>query len=559
MKRKIIIAASLLAAASVLASNAALAYEIEVRTDSFSVSASLVSDVNTERPTIQLLNGDKTEVIYMGEGTSQTNSDYTYTFSFETFGLPKTLETGNYILRIGGDGVETKETTIAFVNIIDKSDALNAVNEAEDKTAAVIENSGKLGIDTSAVEALPTEWKDVISDALAGIDLSNDGTEEQVNEKYEAFLESYTTAAEKAVIAGSDDKAAVAEAIENSEKLGLDKEGAYSKLDDKTAVAEALISRDLSPDITGDELKDEFDGAVLVCVINRLDHGSAREEFEKCAKSGLIDPDMSDFNALGETNKANVFKDLKKQGITDYTKLADAFEEIAASYKKQNTTTGGGGGGGSTGGGGGGGVIQTPPVPDTVTPTPSPEPETDGAAFTDMAGFEWAEEAVEELSRRGVVNGDGSGKFNPQNFITREEFAKIAVTAFDLYNPDAVSSFDDVPGDAWFYTYVSSARESGVVTGISDTQFGAGNNITRQDMAVMLKRILDMTGISADNGGASFADEESIADYAREAVRALSGLGVLNGMDDGRFAPGDSVTRAQSAKAVYELLKITEG
>lgn len=555
--------AAAVTAAVMLAAQAAYAYDIETDMDSFKMTVSLKSDTYTERPTIQVLDSGKTEVIYMGEGTSSENGDDTYTFEFETFSLPADLESGDYVIRIGGSGVPAKETTVAFVNINDKGAALNAVNAAADKAAAVAENGANLGVDTSALDGLDSEWKAVINKALDGVDLSNDFSEEQVNEKYDIFLEAYMPAAEKAVIAGSGDAAAVNAAIEASEHLGLDKNGRYSTLSDKRAVGEVIASRALEPDITDDELRDEFDGAVLVCVISQLDHGSAREAFEESIDAGLTDADMSDFNKLSETNKANVFKDLKKQGITDYEKLPDAFEETVSKYRK--TVSAGGGGGGGTGGGsssgGGGGTVTNPVLPGDITPqaTASPAPQGKPQDFTDMDGFGWAEEAVDELSARGVLSGDGSGRFNPQNYITREEFAKIIVTAFDLYDSTAAAAFDDVPADAWFCGYVASAKASGVVTGISETEFGAGQNITRQDMAVMLKRVLDMTGKASAAPAAEFSDAGDIADYAKEAVGALSAAGILNGMEDGRFAPRENVTRAQSAKAVYELIKLIEG
>lgn len=553
--------AAVMTAAIILAAQAAYAYEIDVQIDSFTVTASLQSDIGTERPTIQMLDSTKSTVLYMGEGTSVQNDDDTYTFSFEPFNVPDTLATGQYIIRIGGEGTETEEATVSFVNVKDKGDALNAVNSSANKTASIIENKDKLGLDTSALEVLSDGWKSTVDIAVAAVDLSNDGSEGQVEEKTEVFLAAYMPALEKAVIAGSDDAGSVNTMIEESEYLGLDKDGWYSKLSNKSSVAAIIVGRDLSTDITAAELKNEFDGAVLVSVIDQLDHGSAREAFEQYEGAGLIDVNMSDFEDLSETNKANVFKDLKKRGITNYEELPDEFKDIVGSYKSSGNGGGGNGnvgGGGSPSGGGGTSTVLPGNIPDSAMPTPRPTVAPTTQGFTDMNGFEWAEEAVEELSERGVVNGDGSGHFKPQDYITREEFAKIAVTAFGLYDDGANAEFTDVPQEAWFYRYVASAKNNGIVTGISDSEFGAGMNITRQDMAVMLKRIFDMAQYNGITPNTNFSDYFEIADYAKDAVSVLSGAGILNGMDDGRFEPAGKVTRAQSAKAVYELLKLIE-
>lgn len=552
--------AAALTAAVMLAAQAAYAYEIDVKIDSFTVTASLRSDTGTERPTIQLLDSAKSTVLYMGEGTSTQNDDDTYTFSFEPFNVPSSLETGQYVIRIGGNGTAIEEQTISFVNVNDKGEALNAINSASDKVAAIIENKDRLGIDTLSLEALSDEWKGTISTAVAAADLSNDCSEEQVAEKSAIFLEAYMPALEKAVIAGSDSADEVNAMIEASEYLGLDRDGWYSKLSDKSSVGGVLAEKEFGTDITAEELNDEFDGAVLVCVINQLDHGSAREALEEYTSAGLLDVDMSDFDGLSETNKANVFKELKKRGITDYEDIPGEFEDIVDSYKGSGGGSTGGGnyGGGGGGGTGGGSTVTIPGSPNLPASTPAPTSTPEPQGFTDMEGFEWAEEAVNELSGRGVLNGDGSGRFNPQNYITREEFAKITVTAFDLYDSSAEAEFDDVPQEAWFYSYVASAKNNGIVTGISENEFGAGQNITRQDMAVMLKRIFDMAKYDGITPNTDFSDYSEIADYAQEAVSILSGAGILNGMDGGRFAPNERVTRAQGAKAVYELLKLIE-
>ena len=79
--------------------------------------------------------------------------------------------------------------------------------------------------------------------------------------------------------------------------------------------------------------------------------------------------------------------------------------------------------------------------------------------------------------------------------------------------------------------------------------FGYGAGISRQDIAVILHRTIKDT-----TGTAQFADNGEIADYAKDAVGALSGLKILNGFEDGSFKPNASCTRAQAAVIIYNYL-----
>ena len=90
---------------------------------------------------------------------------------------------------------------------------------------------------------------------------------------------------------------------------------------------------------------------------------------------------------------------------------------------------------------------------------------------------------------------------------------------------------------------------------MNENSFGALENISREDMAVIASRLIELLNIKKAENKVEFSDKNDIADYAAEAVDILSGLGIINGMGDGTFSPKTNVTRAQGAKVIYELLK----
>ncbi|MFA5820635.1 MAG: S-layer homology domain-containing protein [Candidatus Gracilibacteria bacterium] len=117
------------------------------------------------------------------------------------------------------------------------------------------------------------------------------------------------------------------------------------------------------------------------------------------------------------------------------------------------------------------------------------------ATFTDVPKTGWSFEYVEKAYSNGVVSGyktatgTPTGKFGPSDKVTREQYAKMIVEAFDLptFTP-ASPTFPDVPASAWSYGYVETAYNWSVINGYANGKFGPGDNIVRQDGAVMTFR-----------------------------------------------------------------------
>ena len=174
--------------------------------------------------------------------------------------------------------------------------------------------------------------------------------------------------------------------------------------------------------------------------------------------------------------------------------------------------------------------------------------------FNDLEGYDWAKDAILTLAADGIINGKSQNVFAPGDNVTRAEFAKIIVGAFGLLDTKATADFADTPDGHWSYSYVASAVANNIVTGVSASSFNPDGNITRQDMAAICYRALKALGVETSaSGEVTFADAGSISDYAKDAVSVLSGLGIINGKGDNKFAPGDFATRAEAAKIVHML------
>lgn len=204
------------------------------------------------------------------------------------------------------------------------------------------------------------------------------------------------------------------------------------------------------------------------------------------------------------------------------------------------------GGGGSFGGGT---IIPSAPATPAV-----PEP---AKGFKDISSVPWAQEAIEALAKEGVINGIDGENFAPEALITREQYVKIIVGAFGLTGDEASAEFADVENGQWYSEFIKIAVSNGIINGVSDSNFGIGANINRQDMAVIIYRTAQKLGIELAKVTQDVpADIEETADYAKDAVIALYQAGIINGVGDGRFAPADTATRAQAAKIIYGLREV---
>lgn len=180
--------------------------------------------------------------------------------------------------------------------------------------------------------------------------------------------------------------------------------------------------------------------------------------------------------------------------------------------------------------------------------------------FNDIAGVEWAKEAITSLFNKGVVSGKGNSTYAPNDNVAREELIAMLVREIQLNVTGENPPFTDVSKDAWYYSAVKAAYNCGISNGYSEEYFGIGDKITREDMATMVYNALTICGIDVPEirEAVDFADKDTISDYAKTAVEYLYKRGIINGYADGTFAPKNNATRAEVAVMLYKILPYTK-
>ena len=173
--------------------------------------------------------------------------------------------------------------------------------------------------------------------------------------------------------------------------------------------------------------------------------------------------------------------------------------------------------------------------------------------FTDLGQVSWSEEYINKLYDLKIISGVSEGKFEPNREIKREEFIKILVTAFEMDENEQKGDlpFDDVHQNDWFYPYIRVVTSQGIVSGIASNIFGTGTQISRQDAAVLLYRVLILkTDSIKTERTVLFNDSREISDYAKMAVEALATVGIFSGNESNEIQPLHNITRAQAAKII---------
>lgn len=183
------------------------------------------------------------------------------------------------------------------------------------------------------------------------------------------------------------------------------------------------------------------------------------------------------------------------------------------------------------------------------------------SAADDIKGH-WAEKELRTLVSKGVMNGYPGGTYQPNNNITRAEFAKLVIETLNLvpsFEPEVSSAnsqnLSDLKVNEWYYPYVISAMEAGIVNGYEDGTFRPSKQITREEMATMIIRALDSRNIPSEPTSIHFKDTAQInQEYALVYVQRIVSLGLMKGIDADHFAPKKSSTRAEVATVLVRML-----
>ena len=171
----------------------------------------------------------------------------------------------------------------------------------------------------------------------------------------------------------------------------------------------------------------------------------------------------------------------------------------------------------------------------------------------------FSEEAYSYHYHAPYVQGMGDGTFHPGDSLSRNQAAKMLVSASEAKLADALDCpFDDVPG--WARAYVATAYNRGYMRGYTDGTFRGQNRISRAEFVAMLAQYLKAENVSLEpTTDASFTDvpKDGSAWYT-QSVYLLANAGIITGYKDGTFRPQANVNRTEAVVMLNRLFGRTD-
>jgi len=170
------------------------------------------------------------------------------------------------------------------------------------------------------------------------------------------------------------------------------------------------------------------------------------------------------------------------------------------------------------------------------------------AGPSDITGH-WAEASILQLVNKGIISGYPDGNYKPDQIMTRAEFAVVLVKAFNL--KDAAGKIFKDTQKHWAAGYISTAYAAGIIGGYSETEFGPDDPLTREQMAVMAVKAAGFQPAGTLSG---MTDSGLVSPWARETVSAAISNQVISGYPDQSFRPQVRATRAEAFTTVVKAI-----
>ncbi len=178
--------------------------------------------------------------------------------------------------------------------------------------------------------------------------------------------------------------------------------------------------------------------------------------------------------------------------------------------------------------------------------------------FEDVTEADWFYKEVLSVNAEGIMTGKSATVFDPKANISRAEVV-TALARFACVNVEGKGktlTFPDTQTDAWYSDYVGWAYENGVVTGYDNGKFGPADLITRQELAVVLSRMIKYLEATMPDSPQidKFTDGGKIASWVAEHAETMRKAGLMKGDANGNFNATNNASRAEVATIISRML-----
>ena len=446
-------------------------------------------------------------------------------------------------------GVDTQDGTFKVQQTSPKSEARNAALTA----LKAVKSAGNITYDNYNTELTAAkDAREKLDYALSlNIKKSDFANYPEILEQAEAKLSELKAGFDALALVNAAESETIDEVLkENKEFFGVTEEmlEIYELLETPEDVRDEIVGKSF---LTPVALEKVFTEKLAFEAMRQLNWPNMKEVIS--ALNSVLGLDIEgDFAELSDNEQAEVYRNIAKTEYSSIDDIRDSFDDAVDEVEASESKGSGGSSGGGGGGGRGGSVVvsglASAIMPDTEIPSDYDK------GFVDTKNIEWAKDAISYLSEKGIINGKSEGIFAPNDTVKREEFVKIIVCALGIYDENATCGFADAGDGEWYSAYIGSAVAKGIISGVGENRFGVGEDISRQDMAVVICRAYGIASGEAKEENAAFDDWGEVSEYARESIASMIEAGIINGISETELAPKASATRAQAAVMIYKVM-----
>ncbi len=187
--------------------------------------------------------------------------------------------------------------------------------------------------------------------------------------------------------------------------------------------------------------------------------------------------------------------------------------------------------------------------------------ETDGkntVLFSDVTENSWFYESLKFAVENHIISGI-NGRFEPNVKATRAMVVAVLhrLSGNNVSNMENI--FTDIKLSDWYYNDIIWANLNGIVSGIGNSKFAPNDNITREQLALMIYQYAKLNGLNTNFSTGlmdKYSDKENVSYWAVEAMNFCIERGIINGKSVTEIAPKDTLTRAELVMVIYNLSKL---
>lgn len=163
----------------------------------------------------------------------------------------------------------------------------------------------------------------------------------------------------------------------------------------------------------------------------------------------------------------------------------------------------------------------------------------------------YSDSAMDDLLNWGVVSGYPDGSLRPERSLTRAEFVAMVNRAYG-FTQTGPTPFTDVPEGAWYHDDIGIAYSANYFTGVTATTALPNGTLTREQAVVLLGRNMRLEQVTGEV--TEFSDGRDFGQWSRGYARAAAQAGIIGGYPDGSFQPKSNITRGDMAVMLKRAL-----